>query len=121
MRLVFGSAFVLIASIAFAQQPPNCPLGGVVVATDGTVWACRGSAVPPSQVPTGSNADYATAAQGTTANSALQPAGNGSALTGLTKSQVGLSNVDNTSDANKPVSSAAQTDLNGKQDRKSVV
>lgn len=34
----------------------------------------------------------------------------------LTKSDVGLSNVDNTSDANKPVSIATQTALNGKQD-----
>lgn len=38
--------------------------------------------------------------------------GNGSSLTGLTKTQVGLANADNTSDANKPVSSAAQTALN---------
>lgn len=58
---------------------------------------------------------YATASQGTKADTALQPAGNGSALTGLTKAQVGLSNVDNTSDANKPISSATQTALNGKQ------
>lgn len=41
--------------------------------------------------------------------------GNGSSLTGLTKSQVGLANVDNTSDANKPVSSATQIALDGKQ------
>jgi hypothetical protein len=33
---------------------------------------------------------------------------------GLTKTTVGLSNVDNTSDANKPVSTATQTALNGK-------
>lgn len=32
----------------------------------------------------------------------------------VTKTQVGLGNVDNTSDANKPVSSAQQTALNGK-------
>ena len=32
----------------------------------------------------------------------------------LTKSDVGLANVDNTSDANKPVSTATQTALNGK-------
>jgi hypothetical protein len=44
----------------------------------------------------------------------LQPTGNGSSLTGLTKTQVGLSNVDNTSDLNKPISSATQTALNGK-------
>lgn len=52
--------------------------------------------------------DYATSAQGTKADSALQPAGNGSALTGLTKSQVGLANVDNTSDATKAVLSATK-------------
>lgn len=55
--------------------------------------------------------DYATSAQGALAASALQPAGNGSALTGLTKSQVGLANADNTSDAGKPVSTAQQTAL----------
>lgn len=40
--------------------------------------------------------------------------GNGSSLTGLTASQVGLANVNNTSDVNKPVSSATQTALNAK-------
>lgn len=34
----------------------------------------------------------------------------------VTKSQVGLGNVDNTSDLNKPISTATQTALNGKQD-----
>jgi hypothetical protein len=34
----------------------------------------------------------------------------------LTKSNIGLANVDNTSDANKPVSTATQTALNGKAD-----
>lgn len=37
-----------------------------------------------------------------------------STTNGLTKTNVGLANVDNTSDANKPVSSATQTALNGK-------
>lgn len=32
----------------------------------------------------------------------------------ITKSDVGLGNVDNTSDANKPISSATQTALNAK-------
>lgn len=36
---------------------------------------------------------------------------------GVTKSQVGLGNVDNTSDANKPVSTAQQTALNTKVDK----
>lgn len=34
----------------------------------------------------------------------------------LDKTDIGLGNVDNTSDANKPISSATQTALNGKQD-----
>ena len=35
-------------------------------------------------------------------------------VNGITKAMVGLGNVDNTSDANKPISSATQTALNGK-------
>ena len=34
----------------------------------------------------------------------------------VTKTQVGLSDADNTSDVNKPISSATQTALNGKED-----
>jgi lysophospholipase L1-like esterase len=44
----------------------------------------------------------------------LAPDGDGSQLAGLTKSQVGLGNVDNTADASKPVSAATQTALDGK-------
>jgi hypothetical protein len=40
------------------------------------------------------------------------PAVGGSLLTGLTKSQVGLSSVDNTSDLGKPISTLTQTALN---------
>ena len=36
-------------------------------------------------------------------------------VSGISKSSVGLGNVDNTSDANKPISTATQTALNGKQ------
>lgn len=50
----------------------------------------------------------------TALNAKLSSSGNGSSLTGLTKTQVGLSNVDNTSDANKPVSTAQQTALDAK-------
>ncbi len=49
---------------------------------------------------------------------------NGHALSAnvtVTKSDVGLGNVDNTSDANKPVSTAAQTALNGKVDATTTV
>ena len=37
-------------------------------------------------------------------------------VSGITKSMVGLGNVDNTSDVNKPVSTAVQTELNKKTD-----
>ena len=39
----------------------------------------------------------------------------------VTKAQVGLGNVNNTSDANKPISTATQTALNGKLDKTAVV
>jgi len=41
--------------------------------------------------------------------------GNIEKITGITKSMVGLSNVDNTSDLDKPISTATQTALNTKQ------
>jgi hypothetical protein len=60
------------------------------------------------------NAAYATAAQGAKADSAVQPAG-------LTKAAVGLGNVDNTSDVNKPVSTAQAAALAVKADTTAVV
>lgn len=39
----------------------------------------------------------------------------------VTKTQLGLGNVDNTSDANKPVSTATQTALNGKVDENAAI
>lgn len=59
--------------------------------------------------------DAASSTQGAKADTALQPDGNGSGLTGLTKTQVGLGNVDNTADTAKPVSTAQQTALDLKQ------
>jgi hypothetical protein len=87
-------------------------------------------------------ADYATAAQGVTADSATQPLDNVSTLTNdagyitlgevpgdlvtsvqgrtgdvtITKTDLSIENVDNTSDANKPVSTAQQTALDAKAD-----
>lgn len=42
-------------------------------------------------------------------------------VTGVTKAMVGLGNADNTSDISKPVSTATQTALNGKQDASSTL
>lgn len=85
------------------------------VATTGAYADLSGKPVLGTAAATNAT-DYATAAQGATADSALQPTGNGGALTGLTKGQVGLGNVDNTSDVNKPISTATQAALNAKQD-----
>lgn len=81
------------------------------VAFDGQYSSLTGLPTLGSAAATSATA-YATAAQGGLAATALQPAGSGAALTGITKAQVGLGNADNTSDANKPVSTAAQTALN---------
>ena len=37
-------------------------------------------------------------------------------VSGITKTMIGLGNVDNTSDLNKPISTAMQTALNSKED-----
>lgn len=60
----------------------------------------------PDRLPVGSNGQFIKA------NSALTL---GMGWASLTKSDVGLANVDNTSDVNKPVSSATQAALDGKQ------
>ena len=39
----------------------------------------------------------------------------------ITPANIGLGNVDNTSDLNKPISTAVQTALNGKQDTISAI
>jgi len=59
---------------------------------------------------------YLTAADWTSFNGKLAPNGSGASLTGITKAQVGLANVTNTSDAAKPVSTAQQTALDLKAD-----
>lgn len=59
-------------------------------------------------------ADAAGAASGVQANLTAH-INNKSNPHGVTKAQVGLGNVDNTSDLSKPISTATQTALNGKQ------
>jgi hypothetical protein len=81
-------------------------LTGKPVLFDGAYASLTGKPVLGTAAATAAT-DYATAAQGAKADTALQPAGNGSALTGLTKNQVGLANADNTADSAKSVASAA--------------
>ena len=91
---------------------------GITDAATFAQGALADSATQPEDLGTASAEDvgyFATSAQGALADSALQPDGDGSGLGEMTKSQVGLSNVDNTSDTNKPVSTAQQTALDLKQ------
>jgi hypothetical protein len=83
--------------------------GDLTVSGSGAAWgAITGTLADQS--------DLQTALDGKQASgSYLTTTGNGSGLTNLTKSQVGLGNVDNTSDAAKPVSTATQTALDAKQ------
>jgi hypothetical protein len=71
----------------------------------GTTWVITGST--PASLSSWTQLSYPTAPV-TSVN------GYTGAVT-ISKSDVGLSNVDNTSDANKPISTATQTALNGKQ------
>lgn len=70
--------------------------------------------------------DYATAAQGARADTAVQPAtltahtSNTSNPHGVTKAQVGLGNVSNLAPADMPVSTAQQTALDGKVDSRTL-
>jgi hypothetical protein len=122
------SAFAQIGS--GATLPENCNTGGgslfylttppvgLYICVDGS-WIITPSGDAAWGAITGTLADQTdlqSALDGKqAAGSYLATNGNGGSLTGLTKAQVGLANVDNTSDANKPVSSATQTALNGKQ------
>lgn len=87
------------------------PTLGTAAATNATAYATAAQGAK-ADTALQNAAAFATAAQGVKADSALQPAGSGAALTGLTKTQVGLANADNTTDAAKPVSTATQTALN---------
>lgn len=63
--------------------------------------------------------DYTTAEKNKVAESINESTTNtliNTAINNLTKTSVGLSNVDNTSDANKPISTATQNALNNKVD-----
>jgi hypothetical protein len=80
---------------------------GLQTALDGKAASVHGHAISNITDLQSTLDSKATSIQGTKADTAVQPAD-------LTKAAVGLSNVDNTSDLNKPISSATQTALNGK-------
>lgn len=125
-----------VALGAFAQTSPSLPVGSMVYGntyfldTDGNVWAgsaakqyrvvAQKSYVDSINVLGWSNAQIDSAISSKVAG--YVPTSrtiNGKALTSnitINASDVGLGNVNNTSDLNKPISNAAQTALDGKQD-----
>ncbi len=114
----FGDNSTKAASTAFvaaaisAASIPDGNKGDITVGTNGTVWSINAKVV--------TNAALADMPSNTLKGNVSASAGAPADLTGaqvksilaLSKADVGLANVDNTSDANKPVSTAQQTALN---------
>lgn len=107
-----------------AAFPTTGETGKIYVADNtGKIYRWSGTAyieISPSPgstdaVPEGSTNLYFTTARAASA-APVQSVNSKSGAVALTKADVGLGNVDNTSDANKPISTATQSALNGKQD-----
>lgn len=115
----------VIEAANFASLPATGETGKIYVTIDdrktyrwsGTIYV-EISAAPGSTdaVPEGSLNLYYTDSRASAAAPVQSVAGRTGAVT-LAKSDVGLGNVDNTSDADKPVSTATQTALDGKQQK----
>jgi hypothetical protein len=90
--------------------------GSVMTSPDGINWTLRTSAANNTwrSVSYGNGVWVAVSSDGT--NNRVMTSGFVFSETGISKGMVGLSNVDNTSDADKPVSTAQQTALNLQQD-----
>lgn len=99
----------------------NKPISTATQAALDTKADLVGGKVPSSQLPESSTLELGTTATTAYYGDKGKVAYDHSQLTSgnphhVTKSDVGLGNVDNTSDANKPVSSAQQTAIDGVQD-----
>ncbi len=110
-----------VIEVANFASLPNPGEVGKIYVTDGKIYRWSGSAmveISPSPgstdaVPEGSTNLYHTTSRASAAAPVQSVAGRTGTVT-LAKGDVGLDNVDNTSDANKPISTATQTALNGK-------
>ena len=99
--LVLSDGTILANAASLRSSALYTASGNVAVSVgaDGKVQFANGITLPGGALGSAAYADsaaYATSGQGTLAASALQPTGNGGALTGLTATQVGLGNVENT-------------------------
>lgn len=124
----FPDGDISVARINGAQtftgtQTFSSTISGNIDGSAATITGVYGGTITSSQITTGLGfTPYnATNPSGYITSSALTPYATLASPTftgtvsGITKTMVGLSNVDNTTDANKPVSTATQTALNLKQ------
>lgn len=54
LRLALAICF--LSAPSYAQQPPNCSVGGFVISPDDTIWVCRGTGQSAVQLSTGGSA-----------------------------------------------------------------
>lgn len=119
-------ASIILEVTTGPQGPPGGGEGGgvtdgdkgdITVTSTGTVWTIDPNSVSYAKIQniSSENIFLGRISPGAGDIEELTPS-NAKTILALTKSDVGLSNVDNTSDVNKPVSSATQTALNAKQD-----
>jgi hypothetical protein len=104
----------LADAINAVQTALGVNLGNVALV--GAPASAAAAAVTAHEAAADPHPQYTTAAEAAAAAPVQSVAGRTGTVT-LAKSDVGLSNVDNTSDANKPVSTATETALNAKLDR----
>lgn len=131
MKRVLTFLFLLLATFAFAQETPPTGLKAVnaqfyINLADSTIWQNKGTPYGWHKVAKYKEltAGLLTKADKTYVDSLLALKADLSALTAhtgntsnphaVTKTQVGLGNADNTSDLNKPISTATQTALDAK-------
>jgi hypothetical protein len=101
----------LADAINAVQTALGVNLGNVALV--GAPASAAASAVSAHEAAVDPHTQYTTASEAAAAAPVQSVAGRTGAVT-LAKADVGLGNVDNTSDANKPVSTAAQAALDGK-------
>lgn len=89
-------------------------VAGLQSALDAKADKVAGKALSTEDYTTAEKTKLAGVAAGAQVNTVTSVAGKTGAVA-LAKADVGLTNVDNTSDANKPISTATQAALNGKQ------
>lgn len=97
-----------------AGSIPDGDKGDIVVSGGGTTFTIDGNAVTLGKIAQIATARFLGRATAGAGNVEELTAAQAKALLALVKADVGLGNVDNTSDANKPISTATQTALNAK-------